>query len=296
VNIDPDPTPVPGRLPALERPVTTPPTEPQEQHDQLREDIENLLHEFDGVTVKRLIADEIVDRLVWPELDRLRAAHRRDLVRNTNISQAWSDEVERLRRLAEVADNVIRAVCDALGCGYDTDPVLEASRLRAALAGAVVLPEDAAERIADLCVDAQMHVRTWQESIGAAEELLGSWRPSLPAEATPEVVYDGRRSFECEKECADGTCRSMYYGDGCGGCCGCLGGCRVGYEEQVEEAASGVPTPTPEPQPGDIVRITYEAEYEEDWNAGHNVVSNGWDVQAPPGSTVEVVSRKEQQP
>jgi hypothetical protein len=88
------------------------PPEPQDEHGQLREDIENLLDEFDGVVVKRLIADEIVDRLVWPELDKLRAAHRRDLVRNTNISQGWSDEVERAGRLAEAADNVIRAVCE----------------------------------------------------------------------------------------------------------------------------------------------------------------------------------------
>jgi hypothetical protein len=74
---------------------------------------------------------------------------------------------------------------------------------------------------------------------------LGRLRAALSGPASPPVEYDGRVSADCEKECADGTCRSMYYGDGCGGCCGCLGGCRYGYEEQVEEAASGVPTPTP---------------------------------------------------
>lgn len=36
----------------------------------------------------------------------------------------------------------------------------------------------------------------------------------------------------CAERCAYGTCmaaRTMY---GCGGCCGCLGGCQVAYENE----------------------------------------------------------------
>lgn len=51
------------------------------------------------------------------------------------------------------------------------------------------------------------------------------------------IVYDGRRSEQCKTECQAGTCRQTSYG--CGGCCGCLGGCELGYEEQLAEASGG---------------------------------------------------------
>jgi len=38
---------------------------------------------------------------------------------------------------------------------------------------------------------------------------------------------------ECEKECAYGTCRGF---PPCGGCCNCLSGCIVQYEEQCIQA------------------------------------------------------------
>ncbi|MDQ0376592.1 hypothetical protein [Amycolatopsis thermophila] len=41
---------------------------------RVADDIENLLHEFDGVAVKRIIADEIVNRIVWRYLGQRAAA------------------------------------------------------------------------------------------------------------------------------------------------------------------------------------------------------------------------------
>lgn len=45
------------------------------------------------------------------------------------------------------------------------------------------------------------------------------------------------------------------------------------------------------PEPGDRVRVTFEARYEEEWNGGHNLTHDlsGWDIQVPPGSIVEIV-------
>jgi hypothetical protein len=53
---------------------------------------------------------------------------------------------------------------------------------------------------------------------------------------TPNIVYDGRHSAECKMACSDGECRHPRTMEGCGGCCGCLGGCRLGMEEQEIEA------------------------------------------------------------
>lgn len=56
--------------------------------------------------------------------------------------------------------------------------------------------------------------------------------------ATPAVTvaYDGRNSELCKDDCDEGTCtKSMSDPYGCGSCCGCLGGCVRGYEEQLAE-------------------------------------------------------------
>lgn len=54
--------------------------------------------------------------------------------------------------------------------------------------------------------------------------------------------YDGRLSTECETTCQAGECRHPRTVDGCGGCCGCLGGCVLGFEEQEAEEQSAAHT------------------------------------------------------
>jgi hypothetical protein len=52
--------------------------------------------------------------------------------------------------------------------------------------------------------------------------------------------YDGRISALCQDACQAGECGYPQTVDGCGGCCGCLGGCAEGYEEQlIEESKAG---------------------------------------------------------
>lgn len=53
-------------------------------------------------------------------------------------------------------------------------------------------------------------------------------------------TYDGRYSDLCKNECDESTCTSSL-GEpyGCGSCCGCLGGCVRGYEEQMVEQQGG---------------------------------------------------------
>ena len=61
-------------------------------------------------------------------------------------------------------------------------------------------------------------------------------------------AYDGRYSKLCAHECADGTCADPGKTPQCGGCCDCLGGCQLGYEEQRAEAEKAAANPTdPEP-------------------------------------------------
>jgi hypothetical protein len=43
----------------------------------------------------------------------------------------------------------------------------------------------------------------------------------------------------CAGPCAYGTCRAPGTMLGCGGCCGCLGGCAVEYEESLAAAVVG---------------------------------------------------------
>jgi uncharacterized protein YuzE len=221
-----------------ERTVTTPPTEPQTDHAQLREDIENLLGEFDGVTVKRLIADEIVDRLVWPELDRLRAAHRRDLVRNTNISQGWSDEVERAGRLAEAADNVIRAVCDALGCGYDTDPVLKARKLRTE----VERLNEQISTIKELYQRRCRNLETVRNRYRAERNEARDELRSLPAITAASLETDGEAGAWYLRVLDEPVARTTEQA-GAVNVDWAADGRMVGVEVL---SASGVPTPTPE--------------------------------------------------
>jgi hypothetical protein len=93
---------------------------------KLQAELDRLRHELD-------IANGAVSKWktsLYRRIERLTA--RRDRYR-AERDEARA-ELGRAGRLAEAADNVIRAVCDALGCGYDTDPVLEAERLRAELA------------------------------------------------------------------------------------------------------------------------------------------------------------------
>lgn len=47
------------------------------------------------------------------------------------------------------------------------------------------------------------------------------------------TTYGGRVSEECATECQDDC--GVVVPFGCGGCCGCLGGCRLGWEEQVDD-------------------------------------------------------------
>lgn len=55
------------------------------------------------------------------------------------------------------------------------------------------------------------------------------------AKAAP--TYDGRISALCRESCDVGECgKPLIPGLACGGCCGCLGGCVRGWEEQDEEA------------------------------------------------------------
>jgi hypothetical protein len=76
------------------------------------------------------------------------------------------------------------------------------------------------------------------EDVADTIALLSACIASAPAE------YDGRVSVDCEKKCAYGARRGGP--TPCGGCCGCLGGCLTGREEQLEEAAS-----PPAAEPGD---------------------------------------------
>lgn len=57
------------------------------------------------------------------------------------------------------------------------------------------------------------------------------------ADVVRNIPYDGRYSALCKDACDEGTCTSSL-GEpyGCGSCCGCLGGCVRGYEEQMVEA------------------------------------------------------------
>lgn len=55
-------------------------------------------------------------------------------------------------------------------------------------------------------------------------------------------AYDGRYSKLCAHECADGTCADPGKTPQCGGCCDCLGGCQLGYEEQRAEATANGPS------------------------------------------------------
>lgn len=57
-------------------------------------------------------------------------------------------------------------------------------------------------------------------------------------------AYDGRYSKLCAHECADGTCADPGKTPQCGGCCDCLGGCQLGYEEQRAEAEKAAANPT----------------------------------------------------
>ncbi len=57
-------------------------------------------------------------------------------------------------------------------------------------------------------------------------------------------AYDGRYSKLCAHECADGTCADPGKIPQCGGCCDCLGGCNLGYEEQRAEAEKAAANPT----------------------------------------------------
>lgn len=50
--------------------------------------------------------------------------------------------------------------------------------------------------------------------------------------------YDGRISKACKDKCKAGECGCPRTVDGCGGCCGCLGGCAEGYAEQQEETTT----------------------------------------------------------
>ncbi len=52
-----------------------------------------------------------------------------------------------------------------------------------------------------------------------------------------DVVYDGRVSDECAGGCTFGDCGESLPGLACGGCCGCLGGCEIGYHQQIAELA-----------------------------------------------------------
>ena len=59
--------------------------------------------------------------------------------------------------------------------------------------------------------------------------------PEDGPEPTP-VIYDKRFSDLCKDVCDEGVCsKSMSDPYGCGSCCGCLGGCVRGYEEQMVE-------------------------------------------------------------
>lgn len=40
---------------------------------------------------------------------------------------------------------------------------------------------------------------------------------------------------ECATECADGECYAPGTHEGCGGCCGCLGPCRLMYYRSPDE-------------------------------------------------------------
>lgn len=52
-----------------------------------------------------------------------------------------------------------------------------------------------------------------------------------PRRPEPPTVY----ADACAKECAYGTCNAPGSTLGCGGCCGCLGGCQVAYEESLPQ-------------------------------------------------------------
>jgi hypothetical protein len=329
--------------------VTTPPTEPQEQHDRLRADgerelsvwriAEDLMRQSPGSTFEfpdapqgqhialvryvadRLAADATKQRDA--ELEQLRAENERLRV-----------EVERLRAQLDWATP-------------DKEP-FDASK-NAFFSMRSDLRLDGCSTLSLHRVGVDVHLRVQHHGVdhyavavlqpGDVRSLAQALapRPSLPAEATP----DGHAlalAREVVDETPDERLQGLYDDDRCVEVEQCVNGelaIRVGnqlpvfvFAEQFRDLvlhqaamslsalpAWGVPTPTPEwrpckacglypdgdraptpePQPGDTVRVTYEAEYEEDWNDGHNVVSAGWDVQAPPGSTVEVISRKEQQ-
>lgn len=61
------------------------------------------------------------------------------------------------------------------------------------------------------------------------------------------TTYDGRYSTKCVIACQAGECRHPRTVDGCGGCCGCLGGCAEGYEEQLAEEQTGADRPEENP-------------------------------------------------
>lgn len=50
--------------------------------------------------------------------------------------------------------------------------------------------------------------------------------------------YDGRISESCKTECQQGECAWPKTHSGCGGCCGCLGPCVLGWQEQEWEEFS----------------------------------------------------------
>jgi hypothetical protein len=211
-------------------------------------------------------------------------AWRRGLVWERNEARA---ELERAGRLAEAADNVIRAVCDALGCGYDTDPVLEAERLRAELAREWELRQQAHAILLRHGYDG--NTDTFSRASG----------PSLPAEATPPgvptptpepgpedtaelVPWEFTKLIEVPGGIAAVPADTSP--ERCGPHCRAPRLCL-----QPEHGRS---SPI-EPQPGDTVRVSPSEQYdavvdENGWYFGQEVVEDrNWQV--------EVVSRKEQQ-
>ena len=104
------------------------------------------------------------------------------------------------------------------------------------------MPNTALTAVADALTDLATAIRN----------MLDDQAEPIPSdEALADMArraYDGRYSKLCAHECADGTCADPGKTPQCGGCCDCLGGCQLGYEEQRAEAEKAAANPTdPEP-------------------------------------------------
>ena len=62
---------------------------------------------------------------------------------------------------------------------------------------------------------------------------------------TAEFVYNGAIAAECKDGCPEGCGGGYQSGYGCGGCCDCLGGCRMAYYRQLEEHERTTPCEHP---------------------------------------------------